>query len=72
MTGDPKQLADAFDVAQKTKTIVYQNIFFALGIKFIFMALGVFGIASMWEAVFADVGVMLIAVLNSMRLLRLK
>ena len=42
MTGDPKQLADAFDVAQKTKTIVYQNIFFALGIKFIFMALGVF------------------------------
>lgn len=72
MTGDPKQLADAFDVAQKTKTIVYQNIFFALGIKFIFMALGVFGIASMWEAVFADVGVTLIAVLNSMRLLRLK
>ncbi|MBZ3935940.1 heavy metal translocating P-type ATPase [Methanimicrococcus blatticola] len=72
MTGDPTQLADAFDVAKKTKKIVYQNIIFALGIKTIFMVLGVFGIATMWEAVFADVGVTLIAVLNSMRLLRLK
>ncbi len=72
MTGDPGQLADAFDIAKKTKKIVYQNIIFALGIKVIFMVLGVFGIASMWEAVFADVGVTLIAVLNSMRLLRLK
>ncbi|WP_420891316.1 heavy metal translocating P-type ATPase [Methanimicrococcus hongohii] len=72
MTGDPIQLADAFDVAKKTKAVVYQNIIFALGIKFIFMILGVFGIASMWEAVFADVGVTLIAVLNSMRLLRMK
>ena len=72
MTGEPTQLADAFDVAQKTKTIVYQNIFFALGIKAVFMILGLFGIATMWEAVFADVGVTIIAVFNSMRLLRLK
>ena len=72
MTGDPTQLADAFYVAQKTRTVVWQNIIFALGIKVIFMALGLLGIASMWEAVFADVGVTLIAVLNSMRLLRLK
>lgn len=72
MTGDPTQLADAFDVAKKTKKIVYQNIIFALGIKLIFMALGLFGVASMWEAVFADVGVTVLAVLNSMRLLRLK
>lgn len=72
MTGDPSQLADAFAVAKKTKSVVYQNIIFALGIKLIFMVLGLFGIATMWEAVFADVGVTLIAVLNSMRLLRLK
>ncbi|MDL2261700.1 heavy metal translocating P-type ATPase [Methanimicrococcus sp. OttesenSCG-928-J09] len=72
MTGDPTQLADAFEVAKMTKKIVYQNIIFALGIKAVFMVLGVFGIATMWEAVFADVGVTLIAVLNSMRLLRLK
>ncbi|WNY28398.1 Potassium-transporting ATPase ATP-binding subunit [Methanimicrococcus stummii] len=72
MTGDPIQLADAFDIAKKTKSIVYQNIIFALGIKAVFMILGVFGIATMWEAVFADVGVTLLAVLNSMRLLRLK
>lgn len=70
MTGDPTQLADAFEVAKKTKSVVYQNIFFALGIKLLFMALGLFGIASMWEAVFADVGVTVLAVLNSMRLLR--
>jgi len=72
MTGEPTQLADAFDIAKKTKTIVYQNIFFALGIKVVFMILGLFGIATMWEAVFADVGVTIIAVFNSMRLLRLK
>ena len=72
MTGDPAQLADAFYIAKKTKSVVYQNIIFALGIKLIFMALGLIGIASMWEAVFADVGVTLIAVLNAMRLLRLK
>jgi len=72
MTGEPTQLADAFSIAKKTKTIVYQNIFFALGIKAVFMILGLFGVATMWEAVFADVGVTVIAVFNSMRLLRLK
>ncbi|MCL2863334.1 MAG: heavy metal translocating P-type ATPase [Methanimicrococcus sp.] len=72
MTGDPAQLADAFETAQKTKAVVYQNIIFALGVKLIFMTLGVLGIASMWEAVIGDVGVTMIVVLNAMRLLRLK
>ena len=72
MTGDPARLADAFEIAKMTQSIVYQNIIFALGAKFIFMALGLFGVASMWEAVFGDVGVTLIAILNSMRLLRRK
>ena len=72
MTGDSAQLADAFEIAQITKSVVYQNIFFALGVKLIFMTLGLLGIASMWEAVIGDVGVTLIVVLNSMRLLRLK
>jgi Cd2+/Zn2+-exporting ATPase len=49
---------------------VWQNIFFALGVKAVFLILSAFGIASMWEAVFADVGVSLLAVLNAMRILR--
>jgi len=49
---------------------VRQNIVFVLGVKIVFLALGAFGIATMWEAVFADVGVSLLAVLNSMRIMR--
>jgi len=70
MTDEPTKLIDALDVARKTRRIVYQNIGFAFGVKLIFLALGAFGIATMWEAVFADVGVTLLAVLNAMRILK--
>lgn len=70
MTDEPSKLAQAVRLARRTKRIVAQNIVFAIGVKLIFLALGAFGIAGMWEAVFGDVGVMLLAVLNSMRMLR--
>lgn len=70
MTDEPKKLAEAIDIARATKRIVTQNIIFSLGVKALFLALGAFGIAGMWEAVFADVGVALLAVLNSMRVLK--
>lgn len=70
MTGQPSKLAEAIGVARKTRAIVIQNIILALGIKAIIMTFGLFGLASMWEAVFADVGVALLAVLNSMRALK--
>ena len=62
-------LVEAIDVARFTKRIVWQNIIFALGIKAVFLALGAAGLASMWEAVFADVGVALLAILNATRVL---
>ncbi len=70
MTGQPSKLGEAIGVARKTRTIVIQNIILALGIKGAIMTLGVFGLASMWEAVFADVGVALLAVLNAMRAMK--
>lgn len=70
MTDEPSKLAEAIDIAKATKRIVWQNIIFALGIKGVFLILGAFGVANMWEAVFADVGVSVLAILNSMRLLR--
>jgi Cd2+/Zn2+-exporting ATPase len=69
MTDEPSKLAEVIDIARFTKKIVWQNIFFALGVKAAFLALGAFGIASMWEAIFADVGVSVIAVFNAMRAL---
>jgi Cd2+/Zn2+-exporting ATPase len=72
MTDEPSKLLDALRVAKKTRRIVWQNIIFALGVKGVFLALGAFGIATMWEAVFADVGVALIAILNAMRVLKAK
>lgn len=69
MSDSPDQLADAITVAKRTKRIVWQNIIIALGIKGIFLVLGAFGMAGMWEAVFGDVGVTMIAVLNSMRMI---
>ena len=68
MSDEPSKLADAVDVARFTKRIVWQNIAFALGAKGIFLLLGAFGIATMWEAVFADVGVALLAILNATRI----
>ncbi|MGM0652383.1 MAG: heavy metal translocating P-type ATPase [Bacillota bacterium] len=70
MTDQPSKLAEAIEIARKTKAIVIQNIALALGIKAIIMAFGLFDLASMWEAVFADVGVALLAVFNSMRALK--
>ena len=70
MTDEPSKLVDAIEVAKATKQIVMQNIVIALGIKSVFLILGALGIAGMWEAVFGDVGVTIIAVLNAMRILK--
>lgn len=70
MTDEPSKLNDALDIAAYTRKIVWQNIIFALGVKLIFLLLGALGIAGMWEAVFADVGVSILAILNSIRVLR--
>ena len=64
------RLPEAIRIAKKTRCIVIQNIVFALGIKFGVIILALFGVANMWEAIFADVGVAVIAILNSMRMLR--
>ena len=72
MTDRPGGLAAAIRTARRTRAIVWQNIVFALGIKCFVLGLGAVGAASMWEAVFADVGVTLIAVLNSMRAMKVK
>lgn len=69
MNDDPSLLAKAVALSRKTMKIVWQNIFFAIGVKIIVMVLGAFGLASMWAAVFADVGVAILAILNSMRML---
>lgn len=70
MDDDPGKIADIVRISRKTMGIVIQNIVFALGVKFIVLAMGAFGVANMWEAVFADVGVSVIAILNAMRALR--
>lgn len=72
MDDDISKLLTASNIARKTLRIVRQNIVFALGVKFIVLALGALGQATMWQAVFADVGVSVIAILNSMRALRTK
>lgn len=66
----PRKIADIVRISRKTMGIVMQNIVFALGVKFVVLAMGAFGVANMWEAVFADVGVSVIAILNAMRALR--
>ncbi|MDD4343719.1 MAG: heavy metal translocating P-type ATPase [Eubacteriales bacterium] len=70
MKDNPASLLDALKVAKDTKKIVWQNIVLALGIKVVIMTFGIAGLAGMWEAVFADVGVALIAILNSVRILK--
>ncbi|NES06044.1 MAG: cadmium-translocating P-type ATPase [Okeania sp. SIO2F4] len=67
MTDAPSKVAEAIKVGRKTRRIVWQNIGFALGVKSLFILLGIFGLANIWEAVFADVGVALIAIFNSSR-----
>ena len=72
MDDDPLKIAKAIKISRKCLRIVYENIYFAIGIKLICLALGAVGIANMWLAIFADVGVMVIAVLNAIRALLVK
>ncbi|MSS42223.1 cadmium-translocating P-type ATPase [Anaerosalibacter bizertensis] len=72
MTDEPKKISTGIKISKRTKKIVTQNIIFALGVKLIVLILGAFGVATMWEAVFADVGVSIIAILNSMRALNVE
>ena len=72
MDDDPLKIVKAIRISRKCLRIVYQNIWFAIGIKVICLILGAVGIANMWLAIFADVGVMIIAVLNAIRALFVK
>lgn len=72
MDDDPTKIAKAIKISKKCISIVYQNIFFALAVKLAFLALGAIGIANMWGAIFADVGVTVLAILNAIRALRVK
>ena len=69
MDDDPLKISKAIHISKKCIRIVYENIYFAIGIKIICLVLGALGIANMWAAIFADVGVMVIAVLNAIRAL---
>lgn len=70
MTDEPSKIAQAIKISQRTLRIVRQNIVFALGVKFLVLLMGAEGLATMWNAVFADVGVSVIAIINSMRALK--
>ena len=72
MDDDPAKIAKSIQISRRCLGIVYQNIVFAIGVKFICLVLGALGIANMWLAIFADVGVMILAVLNAMRALFVK
>ena len=72
MDDDPARLVLAMDIARKCLRIVHQNIVFALGVKLLFLLLGALGLAGMWAAVFADVGVAVLAILNAMRMLKIR
>ena len=72
MDDDPLKIAKAIKLSKKCMRIVYENIVFAIGVKGLCLVLGALGIANMWVAIFADVGVMVIAVLNAIRTLYVK
>ena len=72
MDDDPLKIVKAIRISKKCLGIVYQNIVFALAVKGVCLILGALGIANMWFAIFADVGVMIIAVLNAVRALRVQ
>ena len=72
MDDDPLKIVKAIRIARKCIRIVYENIWFAIGIKLICLLLGALGIANMWVAIFADVGVMILAVFNAIRALFVK
>ncbi|HEX8039621.1 MAG TPA: HAD-IC family P-type ATPase, partial [Chryseosolibacter sp.] len=71
-TDEPSKIVTAIHIGKATNTIVWQNIALAFGVKVVVLGLGAWGVASMWEAVFADVGVALLAILNAMRIQRMK
>ena len=72
MTDEPSKIVSAIKISKKTMRIVKQNIIFALGVKIAVLVLSAFGLSTMWEAVFADVGVSVLAIINSLRALRVK
>ncbi|QAA32790.1 heavy metal translocating P-type ATPase [Clostridium manihotivorum] len=72
MTDEPSKIVSAVKIAKRTRKIVWQNITLAIGVKIIVLILGAGGIATMWEAVFADVGVSILAIINAMRIMRVK
>lgn len=72
MTDEPAKITTAMHISKETLKIVKQNIIFAIGVKVLVLILAALGVASMWWAVFADVGVAFIAILNAMRALKLK
>ncbi len=72
MNDEPSKIATAIGIGRRTRDIVWQNIILALGVKLIFLVLGAMGVATLWEAVFADVGVALLAILNAMRVMQVK
>lgn len=72
MDDNPSKIINVMNISKKTMSIVYQNIIFAIGIKVLFLILGVLGLMTMWGAVFADVGVTLITVVNALRILKIK
>jgi Cd2+/Zn2+-exporting ATPase len=70
MTDEPSKIVSVIKIAKRTRNIVWQNIVFAMGIKAVVLLLGAGGIATIWEAVFAEVGVTVSAVLNAMRVMK--
>ena len=72
MTDEPSKIIDAIKISKKTMRIVKENIFFAIAVKVGVLILTAIGLGTMWEAVFADVGVSILAILNSLRVLRSK
>lgn len=72
MTDEPSKIVKAINVSKKTMRIVKQNIIFAISVKIVVLFLSAIGISTMWEAVFADVGVSIIAIMNALRMLKVK
>ena len=72
MTDEPSKIVNSIQIAKKTLRIVKENIVFAISIKIAVLILSAFGISTMWEAVFADVGVSVLAIINSLRVLKVK
>lgn len=72
MTDEPSKIIDGVKISKKTMRIVKENIVFAIAVKIVVLILTTIGLGTMWEAVFADVGVSILAILNSLRVLRVK